>query len=32
MKRFLKRIIKIYFEGVERMYGPVIKAGINPFV
>jgi len=32
MKRFLKRLLKAYFDGVNEMYGPAIRAGINPFV
>ena len=31
MKRFLKRLLKVLFDGVNEMYGPVIRAGINPF-
>ena len=32
MKKFLKRLLKAYFEGVNEMYGPAIRAGINPFI
>ena len=32
MKKFLKRLLKVYFEGVNEMYGPAIRAGINPFI
>ena len=32
MKRFLKRLLKAYFDGANEMYGPAIRAGINPFV
>ena len=31
MKRFFKKLLKAYFDGVNEMYGPVIRAGINPF-
>ena len=32
MKKFLKRLLKAYFEGVNEMYGRAIRAGINPFI
>lgn len=32
MKKILKRFLKAYFEGVNEMYGPAIRAGINPFI
>ena len=32
MKRFLKRLLKVLFDGVNEMYGPAIRAGINPFL
>ena len=31
MKKFFKKLLKAYFDGVNEMYGPVIRAGINPF-
>ena len=31
MKRFFKKLLKAYFDGVNEMYGPAIRAGINPF-
>ena len=32
MKKFIKKIIKGYFKGLNEMYGPAIRAGINPFI
>lgn len=32
MKKILKKIIKAYMDGVNEMYGPALRAGINPFV
>lgn len=32
VKKIGKRIIKDYFEGWKRLYGPCIEAGINPFM
>ena len=32
MKRFLKRLLKAYFDGANEMYGDAIRAGVNPFV
>ena len=32
MKRFLKRLFKAYLDGINEMYGPAIRAGINPFL
>lgn len=32
MKRILKRIWNFYLDGVNEMYGPALKAGVNPFL
>lgn len=35
MKRvcnLVKKIGKMYFESIAKMYGPVINAGVNPWV
>lgn len=32
MKKFLKKMLKAYFKGVNEMYGPAIRAGINPYI
>ena len=32
MKKFIKKILRAYFEGMNEMYGPAIRAGINPFL
>lgn len=32
MKKFLKKILKAYVDGLNQMYGPAIRAGINPFL
>ena len=32
MKKFLKKVLSAYVEGFNEMYGPAIKAGINPFL
>ena len=32
VKNFFKSMIRGYFEGVSKLYGPCIKAGINPYL
>lgn len=32
MKKFLKKMLKMYFNGLSEMYGPAIRAGVNPYV
>lgn len=32
MKKFFKKLIKAYLDGMNEMYGPAIRAGINPFM
>lgn len=32
VKEILKKVVKMYFDGLNEMYGPVLRAGINPFV
>lgn len=32
MKKILKKVLKMYFDSFNEMYGPVIRAGVNPFV
>ena len=32
MKNFLKKVLKAYFKGVNQMYGPAIRAGVNPYI
>ena len=32
MKKFLKRVLNAYVKGLNEMYGPAIRAGINPFI
>lgn len=32
MKKFIKKILKAYLDGMNEMYGPAIRAGINPFM
>lgn len=30
MKKFLKRLFKVYVDGINEMYGPALRAGVNP--
>lgn len=30
MKKFLKRLFKAYVDGINEMYGPALRAGVNP--
>lgn len=32
MKKILKKVLSAYVEGFNELYGPVIKAGVNPFL
>ena len=32
MKKFLKKVLKFYLDGINEMYGPAIRAGVNPFL
>ena len=32
MKKFLKKVLSAYVERFNELYGPVIKAGVNPFL
>lgn len=32
MMRILKKLFKAYVDGLNEMYGPAIRAGINPFI
>lgn len=32
MKKILKKVLKMYFNSFNEMYGPAIRAGVNPFV
>lgn len=32
MKKLIKKVAKFYFNGMKEMYGPAIKAGINPYI
>ena len=32
MMKFIKKVVKFYFDGLNEMYGPAIRAGVNPFV
>ena len=32
VKKIAKRIVKDYFEGLEKLYEPCVKSGIYPFM
>jgi len=32
MKKFIKKLIKGYLDGLNELYGPALRAGINPFI
>lgn len=32
MKKFLKKIGKEYMKGINEMYGPCLRCGVNPFI
>ena len=32
MLKILKKILKAYFEGLNQLYGPALRAGVNPFI
>jgi hypothetical protein len=32
MKKFVKKVLKAYLNAMNEMYGPAIRAGINPFI
>jgi len=32
IKNFFKKMLKAYLDGANEMYGPAIRAGINPFI
>ena len=32
VKKFVKKIIRGYFNALNEMYGPVLRDGINPFI
>ena len=32
MKKLIKKLIKGYFDGLNELYGPALRAGINPFI
>ena len=32
MKKFIKKVIRCYLDAMNEMYGPAIRAGINPFL
>lgn len=32
MMKIVKKILRAYFNGLNELYGPALRAGVNPFL